>query len=85
MTLTPEQFNKLVTKDDLKEMRADFDNKFLSKEEFHDVMDAVIKKLDNIEHNFTSNQVAHDRFEERLTDIEDNIKIKSNSYVHDGK
>ena len=54
MTLTPEQFNKLVTKKDL-------DN-FADKEELNEkfdgvltAVDQVMKKLDNIEHAFVSN------------------------------
>ena len=54
MTLTLEQFNKLVTKKDL-------DN-FADKEELNEkfdgvltAVDQVMKKLDNIEHAFVSN------------------------------
>jgi len=67
MSLTPEQFNKLATKKDLDELEQKMDEKFLNKHEFHDVMDAVIKKLDTIEHAFVSNQAAHDRFETRIS------------------
>ena len=74
MTLTPEQFNKLATKEDLKE--------FLKKEEFGEAkneifgaVDAVMHKLDNIEHAFVSNQAAHDRFEGRLERIEKHLDL----------
>ena len=74
MTLTPVQFNQLATKDDLKEM--------VSKEEMgefkndmFDSFDKVMKKLDDIEHAFVSNQAAHDRFEERLTRIEKHLDL----------
>lgn len=75
MTLTPEQFNKLATKEDLKE--------FLKKEEFEEAkseilgaVDAVMHKLDDIEHAFVSNQAAHDRFETRLQRIEKHLGLK---------
>lgn len=58
MTLTPEQFNKLATKEDLKD--------FVTKGELREVkseilgaVDAVMHKLDDIEHAFVSNQAAH--------------------------
>lgn len=74
MTLTPEQFNKLATKEDL--------DKFLTKTEFKKAMDnvsgtldSVVKKLDNIEHAFVSNLAAHDRFEERILRIEQHLNL----------
>ena len=59
MTLTPEQFNKLATKEDLK----DFVKKTElaeAKSEILGAVDAVMHKLDDIEHAFVSNQAAHD-------------------------
>jgi len=55
MTLTPEQFNKLATKDDLNNFKQEIKGSMVTKQEFHNVMDVVIKKLDNIEHAFVSN------------------------------
>jgi len=75
MTLTPEQFNKLATKEDLKD--------FVTKGELREVkseilgaVDAVMHKLDDIEHAFVSNQAAHDRFENRLERIEKHLGLK---------
>jgi len=48
----------------------------VTKQEFHNVMDVVIKKLDDIEHAFVSNQAAHDRFESRLERIEKHLGLK---------
>jgi len=59
MTLTPEQFNKLATKDDLNNFKQEIKGSMVTKQEFHNVMDVVIKKLDDIEHAFVSNQAAH--------------------------
>ncbi|PIP33845.1 hypothetical protein COX22_02225 [Candidatus Falkowbacteria bacterium CG23_combo_of_CG06-09_8_20_14_all_49_15] len=75
MTLTPEQFNKLATKDDLQEMKKEM----VTKNEHNDVMsaiDAVMHKLDIIEHAFVSNQAAHNRFEQRITRIEQHLNLK---------
>lgn len=74
MTLTPEQFNKIATKDDLNDLRQDM----ATKKEHNEVMntlDAVMKKLDTIEHAFVFNQAAHDRFEQRLTKIEQHLGL----------
>jgi len=75
MTLTPEQFNKLATKDDLNNFKQEIKGSMVTKQEFHNVMDVVIKKLDNIEHAFVSNQAAHDRFESRLERIEKHLGL----------
>jgi hypothetical protein len=56
MTLTSEQFNKLVTKDYLDERLSET----ATKNDINNVltaMGAVVKKLDNIEHAFVSNLV----------------------------
>ncbi|MDD5072154.1 MAG: hypothetical protein PHQ42_05510 [Patescibacteria group bacterium] len=85
MPLTPEQFNKLATKEDLKN--------FVTKDEMQNVksdilgaVDAVMVKLDNIEHAFVSNLAAHDRFEERISRLENftginqpKVKLAGNS------
>jgi len=69
MTITPEQFNKLATKDDLKD--------FVTKEEFNKKTDQILYAVDGIAKNFQdhkiehiANQAAHDRFEERITELE---------------
>ena len=77
MTLTPEQFNKLTTKHDLNGFKHEIRESMVTKQEFHNVMDTVIKKLDVIEHAFVSNQAAHDRFEQRISRLEQHLNIKS--------
>ena len=54
MTLTPEQFNMLATKEDLKNFvtKNAMDGKF---DGMIEALDAVVKKLDNIEHSFIFN------------------------------
>lgn len=62
MTLTPEQFNLLATKDDLK--------KFVTKDEFNNKMDQIITAVDNLSKKYenhgdehVANIGAHDRME----------------------
>lgn len=75
MTLSAEQFNKLSTKDDIKNIVSEIKESTVSKVEFHNVMDTVVKKLDVIEHAFVSNQAAHDRFEKRISAIEKRLGL----------
>ncbi len=74
MTLTPEQFNLLATKEDLKNYvtKDGFDKKT---DKILNAVDAIMVKLDNIEHAFVSNLAAHDRFEERISRLENYIGI----------
>lgn len=74
MTLTPKQFNLLATKEDLKELREEM----VTKKEHNETMgaiDAVMVKLDDIEHAFVSNLAAHDRFEKRITRTENHLNL----------
>jgi len=75
MTLTPEQFNKLATKEDLKDFvrKAELTE---AKSEILSAVDAVMHKLDDIEHAFVSNQAAHDRFESWLERIEKHLGLE---------
>jgi hypothetical protein len=74
MTLTPEQFNLLATKEDLKSY-ATLDDVRNFKDEVLTAVDKVMTKLDVIEHAFVSNQAAHDRFEQRITNIEQHLGL----------
>ena len=80
MALTPEQFALIATKEDLKDLRQDMATKTeltQVKSEILGAVDAVMVKLDNIEHAFVSNLAAHDRFEKRLTRIEKHLEFSS--------
>ena len=72
MSITPEKFNQLATKDDIKnseeKIRKDV-NKVLT------AVDGIAKKYETTELELMSNQVAHDRFEERFVEIENDIKV----------
>ncbi|KKR91353.1 MAG: hypothetical protein UU95_C0002G0066 [Parcubacteria group bacterium GW2011_GWC2_42_12] len=62
MTLTPEQFSLLATKENLKDF-ATKDELTKAKSEILGAVDSVVKKLDNIDHTFVSNLAVHDRLE----------------------
>jgi hypothetical protein len=76
MALTPEQFNKLVTKDDLKELTEKVDLLGDGMGKLLTAVDGLAKKVDDIEHAFVSNIAAHDRFEERIIRIEKVLKLQ---------
>lgn len=75
MTLTSEQFNKLALKEDLKEFAKTADIQQM-KSEVLASNDKLMKKMDDIEHAFVSNQAAHDRFEKRLERLENHLNFK---------
>ncbi|MBU4275086.1 hypothetical protein KKE19_04735 [Patescibacteria group bacterium] len=69
MTLTPEQFSLLATKQDLENLvtKDDLDkkiNKVLT------AVDGIAKRFETSEIEGLSNQVAHNRFEERINILE---------------
>ena len=74
MTLTPEQFNKLATKDDLDKIRKEMTNK----DDLNKVLSAVdvlAKKFDNFHAEMAANQAAHDRFEKDINDLKKRILL----------
>lgn len=52
MGLTPEQFSKLVTRDEFEKRLTAMESRLVSKEEFHHVLDAVMNKLSKMKHDF---------------------------------
>lgn len=71
MPLTPEQFNKLVTKDDIKELEERLDAKIDKKiDRVLSAVDGIAKKHKDFETELAANQGAHDRFEKRIKIIE---------------
>ena len=64
MTLSPEQFNKLLIKEDVE--------KFVTKDEFNDKMDKILSILDSMSSDMQEiknaqvlNIAAHDRFNKK--------------------
>ena len=73
MTLTPEQFDKLVTKDYLEEKLAEKLEKMATKEDVDKILtavDGIARKHQEFEVELISNQVAHDRFKTRIKQLE---------------
>jgi hypothetical protein len=71
MTLTPEQFDKLVTKDDLKNLEEKLDEKIDKKiNKVLAAIDGIARKHQKFELELISNQVAHDRFETKIKQLE---------------
>lgn len=84
ITLTPEQFSILATKDDVKKEVTESEERI--KKEIHKVLNAVdglAKKTENIEAEQTSNLATHNRFEERITKVEEHIcKLSKEDYFY---
>lgn len=73
MTLTPEQFNKLVTKEDLKDLAT----KDEMNEKFNQVLTAVdglAKSVKDFQVEMAANQGAHDRMSDNINDHEIRLK-----------
>jgi outer membrane murein-binding lipoprotein Lpp len=75
MSLTPEQFNKLATRDGLGRVEDKVDSLTSNVSQLLTAVDGLAKNVKDIEHAFVSNQAAHDRFEERLTRIEKHLDL----------
>ena len=75
MSLTPEQFNKLATRDDIGRVENKVDSLTSNVSQLLSAVDGLGKNVKDIEHAFVSNQAAHDRFEERLTRIEKHLDL----------
>lgn len=73
MTLTPEQFNKLVIKEDLKDLAT----KDEMNEKFNQVLtavDSLAKSVKDFQTEMAANQGAHDRMSDNINDHEIRIK-----------
>lgn len=69
MTLTPEQFNKLVTKEYLDERLENMATKD-DVDKILTAVDGIAKKHQDFETELAANLGAHDRFETRITKLE---------------
>jgi hypothetical protein len=74
MTITPKQFDKLVTKDDLKKLanKKEMHNKF---DQVLTAVDGLAKKFDNFHAEMAANQAAHDRFESSISDLKKRVRL----------
>lgn len=73
MSLTPEQFNKLAIKEDLKEFNTKEEAEKQT-EKILSVLDSMAKDIKDIKVEQSSNIGSHDRFEKILKDHEGRIK-----------
>lgn len=77
MSLTPEQFNQLATKDDLNQVKNNLKNleekTSRDKDEILTAVDGLAKKFDNFHAELAANQAAHDRFEKSISDLKKRI------------
>jgi len=70
MPLTPEQFNRLVTKDEFNELKKDFKKMDGKIDKILTSVDGIAKRHEDFETELAANQGAHDRFETRIKRLE---------------
>jgi hypothetical protein len=78
MPLTPEQFNKLVTKDYLDEKLENI----VSRDDFKEMKNEIITSIDGLtklvkdmKDEGAMNISAHDRYEKRITRVEKHLEL----------
>ena len=76
MSLTPEEFNKIASKNDLDRVEGKIDVLEVKFDKMMSVLDGVAKDLKDIKSDRVANMAAHDRFEERITVIEKKLELK---------
>ena len=77
MTLTPEQFNKLTTKEEHQQLEKKVDDIGENVKKILTAVDAIAKKHETFEQELTSNQAAHDRFQKEINSIKTHIKLNA--------
>jgi len=70
MALSPEQFSKLVTKDEFNDFKKDFKKIDGKIDKILTAVDGIAKKHKDFETELVANQGAHDRFEGRIKKLE---------------
>jgi peptidoglycan hydrolase CwlO-like protein len=71
MPLTPEQFDKLVTKEEFNELKDEVKEIGSNVKKILTSVDGIAKKQQTFEVELVSNQAAHDRFEKRIKVLEE--------------
>ena len=74
MTLTPEQFNKLVTKDEFNEFKGEMMEMKGDVSKILTSVDGLAKSVNDIKTEMASNQGAHDRISDKINNHEVRIK-----------
>ncbi|MCK4554097.1 hypothetical protein KAU19_03990 [Candidatus Parcubacteria bacterium] len=76
MALTPEQFNKIATKEDVKEAVVESEERMIKKiDKILTVVDGIAKTFEDHKIEHIANIGAHDRFEEKFTKTDERIKV----------
>jgi len=75
MTLTPEQFNKLATKEDLNNLLITKVELSITKKEFFNKINLIFKKISKLETLINYDQAAQDRFEKKEFQKSKNIWV----------
>ena len=78
MPLTPEQFNKLVTKDYFEEKLSEKLENMATKEDVNKILtavDGIAHKHQKFEVELAANVGAHDRFEKKFTKADKRVEI----------
>lgn len=73
MTLSPEQFNRVVLREELVEVKEDIKELRSDNRRLFQVLDGIVKQLNDIKSDSAANLAAHDRFETRITHLEKNL------------
>jgi hypothetical protein len=75
MTITPEQFNKLALKEDIDQiLDAKLEAKLTPmKSEILQAIDSLAKSVNDLRSESAANLAAHDRFEVRITNLENKV------------
>ena len=80
MTITAEQFHKIATKQDLKDLKEGL----VSKAEFNEKFDQVLTSVDGLAKNvkdfqteLASNQAAHDRMQGNIVKIKERVGLRA--------
>lgn len=74
MTLTPEQFNKLVTKQEFNELKEEVLEVKSDVKKILTAVDGLTKSVKDIKIEMASNQGAHDRMSDNINDHEIRLK-----------
>lgn len=76
MTLTPEQFNLIATKEEFNELKSEIQEIKGDIKHLVTAVDSVVYELKSMNSDLTANIGAYDRFETRITKIEKHLDFK---------
>lgn len=70
MTLTPEQFNKLVTRDDFNDLKDEFQEIKRDMKQVLSVVEGLATSFQKFDQELTANVGAHDRIQEDVKKLD---------------